>query len=98
VNDNTEYKISAPALHAARMILKHFDLIPKGRVEASEHDLAVMIDTATSLHRLIGPIDEVVKTLPALGGALSQTKAAEISKAVAALCTARDWMPSYGQH
>ena len=49
---NDTYKISAPALLAARKLLVHFDLIEKGDTEACVDNVATIIDAHTQAFRI----------------------------------------------
>lgn len=59
----TEYSISAPALHAARTILKHFDVREKSesQIEFSEQNLARLIDRYTYSWRIKDAVKELTR-------------------------------------
>jgi len=52
--DNIPYKISAPALHAARVLSRHFDFIEQDGVdlEPSVENVATIIDAHTQAFRM----------------------------------------------
>lgn len=62
----SHYELSAPACHAARIILRHFDLVqkPNGKIRPTEKNLAILIDVTTGIFRVQEALTEFVRTTP----------------------------------
>ncbi len=60
----SEYKVSAPALHAARAILRNFRLEPIDKIAATEQNLAILVDVTTQIFRIQPAMAAFVKEVP----------------------------------
>jgi hypothetical protein len=59
-----DYEVSAPALHAANTVLRHFDLLvkPEGKIGPTVNNLAILIDVCTNSFRLQDSVALVLRT------------------------------------
>jgi hypothetical protein len=60
----SKYAPSPPATHASRTIFRNFEVKEVGRVAATEHNVAAIIDYATQLYRVVPKLDAVVRSAP----------------------------------
>ncbi len=60
----SDYKVSAPALYAARTILKKFRLEPIDKIAATEQNLAILVDITTQIFRVQPAMKEFVSQVP----------------------------------
>lgn len=60
------YELSAPALHAARTLMRHFQLIPtaKCRIQPTLKNIGIMIDLCTATFRMQRALDYVCDEAP----------------------------------
>lgn len=60
MSQGTSYQVSMPAVHAARVILRNFKVTELGEVEATEENIATIIDVGTQTFRLLPKLQAVV--------------------------------------
>lgn len=89
------YQTSAPATHAARTILRNFVVRELGRVEATENNLATMIDYGTQMFRIVTALDQVVKSTPWVNRDTLAYNLDRLREAVQALETAYQRLPKF---
>lgn len=90
------YKVSAPAQHAATTILRNFDLIPIGDVDATSQNLATIIDVATQAFRLHKAVSYLVKSAPWWNSNALVDNLEQLQDAVRAVEMVREGMPRFG--
>lgn len=90
------YKVSAPAQHAATTILRNFDLISLGDVEATVQNLATIIDVATQVFRLSNALNHLVKSAPWWNANALVENLEQLQDAVRAVEMVREKMPRFG--
>lgn len=91
-----EYQVSAPALHAARALLQHFDLIQKAKVRATEKNLAILIDVCTNISRLMGAIHQIAKVALTPRGETFREHLDLVRQAMRAIEVVRNRLPMQG--
>jgi hypothetical protein len=64
IKDYTTYVTSAPALHAAKTLIQNFLFYPRASVQATEKNLAILVDVCTDVFRVEMAVDYVIKSLP----------------------------------
>jgi hypothetical protein len=94
-----EYRVSAPALHACRMIHQHFDFVEKesGTIEYSERNVAGIIDICTQIWRLEIAMNELCTRTPWETRGEYLQHVAVIRRALQAVDLAQMRLPSYGR-
>ncbi len=91
------YQISAPALHAARTIMKNFDLQEKSTIRATERNLAILIDVCTQVFRVEAAVDHMVKTIPWADKAELARRLDQLRESIRAIEVVRNRMPNFGK-
>ena len=94
-----EYQVSAPALHACRMIHQHFDFVEKesGWLPYTERNVAGIIDTCTEIWRLERTMNELCTRTPWETRGEYLRHVGVIRKALQAVDLAQMRMPAYGR-
>ena len=95
---------SAPAVHAARMILRNFRLESLGRIPVSERNLAIIIDVCTQTHRTKPVIAKLINGTPWAGIMCQWADKAEFNRhsellrhSIRELELAHNRMPNYSE-
>lgn len=60
----TNYSPSSPALHTAEVLFRNYQLSERGRVEATKHNVAVVVDACTQVFRFELHLTALVKAAP----------------------------------
>ncbi len=92
-----EYQISAPALHAARTILKNFDLLQKDKIKATERNLAILIDVCTQVFRVQAAADKLTRIVPWTNKQELAQNLEQLQDAIRAVELVKNRMPNFGQ-
>lgn len=92
-----DYEISAPAQHAAHVILRNFIILPTGRIEATPSNLATLIDVATQSFRLVKVMDTLVKNAPWWNASALHENLEQLQDAVRSVETVLDNIPQYAK-
>ena len=58
------YVTSAPALHASKMLMQNFRFTPRASIQATEKNLAILVDVCTDVFRVEMAVDYVIRSLP----------------------------------
>ena len=90
-----QYEISAPAWHAARTIMRNFNLDMKGTIQPTEKNLAILIDVCTQVFRVQGALDQMATTVRALHKEDLKHQLQMLREAVEAVDMAGRRMPGY---
>lgn len=92
-----QYEISAPALYAARTLLKNFVFSerPGAKVRATEKNLATLIDVCTQIFRVERVMDRMVHTVPWLDKRDLAQNLENLREAVRAVEVVRSGMPKF---
>lgn len=94
---DVKHKVSAPALHAARVLLANFNVAEKQTenqtIPVSEFNIAVLIDICTDVFRLV-PFRTKVGDLAARVGK-GEVKRAEVYQLLSELSQTLNRLPSY---
>ena len=64
IKEYSSYITSAPALHAAKTLLQNFLITPKASIQATEKNLAILVDVCTDIFRVEAAVDYVIRSLP----------------------------------
>lgn len=59
----TSYSISAAALHTARVLMRNFSMQPTGNIQATEKNLAIIVDVCTNIFRIERGVNYMVKKI-----------------------------------
>lgn len=88
---------SAPALHAAKILLKNFEIVerPEGRIRATEKNIAILIDVCTDIFRVESVMDQLIKTTPWLDKDALARNLGQLRDAVRAVELVRNHMPRF---
>jgi hypothetical protein len=91
------YQISAPALHAARTLLRHFTARekPASDIEFSERNLAILIDRYTLAWQVKAAVAELTQRISWLPGSGLESRIDELRDSVLALDVLRKKLPRY---
>lgn len=95
---DNKYEVSAPALHAARTVLKNFDITETkgGRIRATEKNLAIIIDVCTGIFRVERAMDNMLNNLPWHNKEDLASNMDMLRDAIRAVDMVRKHIPSYG--
>lgn len=93
------HRVSAPALHAARTLMKHFELVPKrgGRIRNTENNIAILIDVCTQSFRMQNALDALCANVPRFDRTQSLQQMAILKEMVATIDLVRNKAPRYGE-
>ena len=89
------YQPSAPAVHTASTLLKNFDINALGRVEANNHNVAVIVDVCTQIYRLAPTITLLTREIPWHQPKVVVERMDLLRQRVQELGVARSKMPRY---
>jgi len=64
IREQDGYVTSAPALHASKTLRRHFLFTPKASIQATEKNLAILVDVCTDIFRVERAVDYVIRSLP----------------------------------
>lgn len=94
---STPTPVSAAGLHAAKTLLKNFDIHekPGGRVRMTERNLAILIDVCTQIPRIEKVMDRMVRTVPWLDKDELGRHLEQLREGMRLLELVRNSMPSY---
>lgn len=92
-----DYKISAPAMHAAQVLLQNFEFRerPGGRVPATQKNLATLIDVCTHAFRVEAAIDRMTREVMHMNKESLSDRMSQLREAVRAVSIVRNAMPAY---
>lgn len=94
---NNEFIVSAPAMHAARTLLKNFRFESTGTIEPTERNIAIIVDVCTQIFRVEAALDNMVQRVPWLDKRSLGQNLDQLREAVRAIELVRNRMPSYGR-
>lgn len=100
IPQDKQYEVSAPALHAARTILRNFTIaeVQGGRIRATEKNLGIIIDVCTGLTRVEKSLDNMLRNLPWTNKDALANNLDMLKDAIKAVDIARKQMPSYASN
>lgn len=89
-----DYRVSAPAAHAARAVLQLFQLVQRAAIRPTENNLAILIDVCTQIFRVERAMDTVLKRISwgTRDGALGSLD--DLRQAMRAIEIVRNRMPA----
>lgn len=98
-NSPSNYEISAPALHAADVILSHFDIVEKrgGKIKFTKKNLAILIDVTTDIFRVEDAIDRLVRENPWNNAQALKENMARLQHSIRAVELVRNRLPKYNR-
>lgn len=91
----TNCQPSSVALHAARTILRNFAVRERDKIEATEHNIAVVVDVCTQVRHLAPALKILVKTVPWYQPQKFPERLDALRQQVQTLETLRKRMPRY---
>lgn len=89
------YTISAPASHAAHVLLKNYHLRETGSISATLDNIATLIDVATQSFRLVKVMDTLVQSAPWWNKQSLTDNLERLQDAVRSVETVLDNIPKY---
>lgn len=92
---SNNYEISVAASHAARTIFRNFTVREKGTIEATEHNLGIIIDVCTQIFRAQGAMNQLIKDIPWADREALIARMDRLRAAVESLKAVRSKMPKY---
>jgi len=90
-----DYQISAPASHAASVIFRNFHVREIGKYEATEENVAKIIDVCTQMFRIVPALATVVRSANWANPETLRKNLDQLREAVLALDETRKRLPSY---
>lgn len=89
------YEPSSPALHAANVLFRNYEVSELGRIEATVHNLAVIIDACTQIFRFDGLLTQLTKAIPWSQESTLVARIDHLREAVEALQAVQKKLPRY---
>lgn len=90
------YDVSAAALHAARTLMRNFNLTEKANIAATERNIAIIVDVCTQVFRVEAAVENLVRHIPWYDRHELAQSMDQLREAIRVLEVARNRMPRYG--
>lgn len=91
------FNVSAPAYHTARMILELYAVEQKSKLKVTDKNLAILVDVCSQIWRVLGPLEDLLYFMSRLrqNGHVSDSDWQHLNGLLAAVDTAKNWMPNF---